>query len=393
MIVSGGDAAMPPELRIPKRFSCSEMHPGLCFTRDKDVYQSVRTCAATLERLLDTPGVYFFVRAEAEDRGLLLRIVCWFAHKRARRPYAKQTHLLTECTASGAIQDEVVQFRRNSSMFVHPTVWSIARNLLLMAPCRVVLCFGEHVRSHEDPSVARVNWLAAETEMWPHPPPVVRKHKSAAESALMALDGPGQPPRRQRRTGGIEGFVGGGPGGGPAETSDSAVSSDEVEPVPAAPVAKPAPLPPPVAVFGRGRGGRRGRGARRGRAGADIDPYPRLLHPNGSIVLNDDPARGYFDFKAYCTNCGHGSCTLTRKCQKRSLVMLWCFLNCASQHTDLAAHKTDSHWRNLGNRQDARRTLLAMTDPIAIQFRDAERRHAGLGHDLTPADEPVNAPS
>ena len=68
LIVSGGDAAMPPELRIPKRFSCSEMHPGLCFTRDKDVYQSVRTCAATLERLLDTPGVCFFVRAEDEDR-------------------------------------------------------------------------------------------------------------------------------------------------------------------------------------------------------------------------------------------------------------------------------------------------------------------------------------
>ena len=70
--------------------------------------------------------------------------------------------------------------------------------------------------------------------------------------------------------------------------------------------------------------------------------------------------------------------------------MVVAFLDCASDHTDIAAHKADASWRSLDNRRIVREMILADPNPVMAAFRDAERRHCGLATDVTVEQEPAH---
>ena len=62
-----GDMFVPRSKLIPEtttfmhRFSCSERHPGLCFSRDSDIYETVLNLAASMERFFDVEQLFSFV--------------------------------------------------------------------------------------------------------------------------------------------------------------------------------------------------------------------------------------------------------------------------------------------------------------------------------------------
>jgi hypothetical protein len=129
VVIKGRDEELPVNKKFRVRLSCSQKHPGLCLSQDRDVYDDVLLIARRLELALPQTFVSEFYKVGDSEHS----IVVFFAHVRVRRPHAQQTHVFVECdiTSSGEAGD-IVAFKHRSDLpcYHFLSVWDIGKRLL-----------------------------------------------------------------------------------------------------------------------------------------------------------------------------------------------------------------------------------------------------------------------
>ena len=144
-------------LSLLKKASCSEMHPGLCFSRDRDIYDQCIRCARNVERFLgkteENVGCYFKITAPGQVIYFKLMGV------RARRHRAPQTHVLAACTCD--VDGKLVLEVGPDGLLNFMSVWAVARLRVLSALRPFLLLLVRTQRSQIRPfcfSCNRVDW-------------------------------------------------------------------------------------------------------------------------------------------------------------------------------------------------------------------------------------------
>jgi hypothetical protein len=126
-IVVADTGAIPTARKYRRRFSCSQLHPGLCYHHDAVVYHQVREAARGVERALASEDVFSYFMFSDSDHTRVE--VLFFALMRARRPYAKQTHIFVRCdqTQAGAQQLVSLRNRPECAMYDFASVWMVVK--------------------------------------------------------------------------------------------------------------------------------------------------------------------------------------------------------------------------------------------------------------------------
>ena len=121
--------AIPADKTFEIRPSCSERHPGLCCTKDTEIYGVVLGLASKLGRFFteDMRGSFYFLQNGPIEDGC--GVCVYFAHRRNRRFYAQVTHVFIECSR---VRDATYKFKVcQAGMLVYHTAWSLAKVFVL----------------------------------------------------------------------------------------------------------------------------------------------------------------------------------------------------------------------------------------------------------------------
>ncbi len=179
-------SAIPEDQRFEHRFSCSELHPGVCAHSDAAVYSDCLVLARSLERCLsqDIVGSFLAVNYvanrdrprphgaenEEEGPGPADRLFVYLALVKARRFHAQATHCLVRCIVHDdgeAVHLSLAQASYRKWDFI--TLWSLAKELLYMNCESVHLKALEHSENTHDgtvtPSAADLSDKGI--EVWP----------------------------------------------------------------------------------------------------------------------------------------------------------------------------------------------------------------------------------
>ena len=136
--------AVPTDRVFKRRLSCSQRHPGLCYARDAALYPQVLAMASSLERVFlnEHVGRYFCICADGAGR--VERMLVYFAHRRARRPFAQQTHLFIRFDNHACVADDDSLTIKVSSeclrlhgQYMFASVWDIAKSFLAKSCTRL----------------------------------------------------------------------------------------------------------------------------------------------------------------------------------------------------------------------------------------------------------------
>ena len=205
---------IPDERAFLHRYSCWERHPGLCWSRDRDVYDDVLRMAKSMERLFTSAlvGHYFviFDMDEIRDRAA----VVYLASRRARRPHSQQVLNFIACSAEpGPDLDKLILDLEPSPTdekdYRYISVWTLALSLLRAGWAAVyvhkLLC---SVVPGTSFVMAVQMGIAVElaTEVYPKMHKPVAKAAKEEDPRLEALQDP-RPVQRRRPTGGIKASV------------------------------------------------------------------------------------------------------------------------------------------------------------------------------------------
>ena len=118
---------IPADRTFLCRASCSELHPGLCASRDHAIYHECIAFAKNLESFLSREMLHTFIKLE--DQSAVDRVqFYYFCRKRARRMHAQCTHMLIRCVEHPDGTISLGQLQLHEWWFV--TVWGIARDVL-----------------------------------------------------------------------------------------------------------------------------------------------------------------------------------------------------------------------------------------------------------------------
>lgn len=118
---------IPADRTFVCRTSCSELHPGLCASRDNAIYHQALAFAKNLESFLSREVLHTFIKVE--DNSAVDRLqFYYFCRKRARRMHAHCTHILVRCVELPDLKIFLGQQHLHEWWFV--TVWGIARDVL-----------------------------------------------------------------------------------------------------------------------------------------------------------------------------------------------------------------------------------------------------------------------
>ena len=124
------------ELALTRRFSCSEKHPGLCFTKDAGIYQDALQLASSLEKLaIESVGRFLLIEGSDQvDIGNILWEQAVFAcEHRARRSYAPQAMVFAWCSMVVVDEDCLelsVDEKPGLAQFDFASVWTVAKAML-----------------------------------------------------------------------------------------------------------------------------------------------------------------------------------------------------------------------------------------------------------------------
>jgi len=125
-----------PQVFTP-RYSCSEIHPGLCKHDDHAIYSQALELATLLEKVFTSARLrrfYTFGRG-AEIRmprtSLETSPVVQFLHKRARKPHAQVTRVFVRCTLlAGNERPDFTYALTEPCKYHYLTVWHLAKLII-----------------------------------------------------------------------------------------------------------------------------------------------------------------------------------------------------------------------------------------------------------------------
>ncbi len=100
--VSMESSLFPEQKTFLRRYACAERHPGLCYTRDVDVYKNTLQLATSIERLV-SQHVSRFISIEggtsADMSDIVLEQSLFVCEHRGRRSFAPQSVVLACCSS------------------------------------------------------------------------------------------------------------------------------------------------------------------------------------------------------------------------------------------------------------------------------------------------------
>jgi hypothetical protein len=228
LIVREDTEAIPEARQYRHRFSCSELHPGLCAAADADVYHDSKLLAKSFERFMTESLVSSYIamnsrvkkpeqvagrpeNEEPQERPPECMFI-YLARVKARRFHSQVTHVLVRCvphsqpTSSSPIPVLHLSLGQcEYRCWEFMTLWSLAKELL-QKQCEVVHLKVLQVTEH--PSDGTVALSASDLdllgdEIWPT---LYVKPRAAAQGDDLQIPGdvPKPPRRRAKATGGIK---------------------------------------------------------------------------------------------------------------------------------------------------------------------------------------------
>lgn len=162
---------IPADLKIRLEAACWQVHPGLCIERDAGIYETAIKVAKMLEKhcTKERKYKYHLLRATRDDR-VVLEVIVFLAHVRARRRKVPVTHAFLRIQRSGR---DLQPGQRAPELFEWATSWDLARQVLRSG--------GECLRATQL-AIARIVRRVAleetqpdEIEVWPNPPVLIRE--------------------------------------------------------------------------------------------------------------------------------------------------------------------------------------------------------------------------
>ena len=234
--------AVPAEKKFCIRLSCRELHPGLCCSRDSEVYRDALQLAKSLERCIGEHLLYKFILLKEGTPGDRRGKFFYVCRRRRRRPYSQMTHVLAKVrrTNTGSYVFQEMQAKR----WFFWTLWSVAKTLLEARWARILVCELSWL-NNDDGSVVVNNSALNQWEVWPST--FKSPKKEAVDDGPRLDDGP-RPRAAKKRSGGVHIIPPTG-GGFVINDSGSSQSSDEGE------VEIPAAFEMPVVVEAPSTGG------------------------------------------------------------------------------------------------------------------------------------------
>ena len=247
------DGAIPPSKRFCVDLCCLELHPGMCVSADRAIYDDTLKFARSIENCLGPSLLYQFIlfKDAESDRGKVL----YLARLRRRQPMAQITHVLARCQRD---KDGSWQLKSGSSGsgWEFYTVWGFASTVMQQGWNRV-LAYKLKWTSKLNGSVRLSNDAVTSWEVWPtickrgkvekdEGPNVDNKkvQKRRPTTAGCLVRGPPRPAHDPLHDGPREEIVvhlG-------DEDSDDLAFEEFEPPAPWQPPPEPAPPPPPVEI-------------------------------------------------------------------------------------------------------------------------------------------------
>ena len=190
------DRGIPDDRTFQQRLSCSQLHAGLCATRDRLVYAQALDLARSLEACLSRKLLHSFVKlVQPGDSGV--HLMCfYFARLRARRLHMQCTHCLVRCVSHPDGRWSLAQSRLHVWDFVTP--WALARELL-NAKWVAVQVVRLRVANRDGASVLPLEDLDA-YDVWPA---LYKRPKAPRVEGPPVDDAVVRRRRPQRHTGGV----------------------------------------------------------------------------------------------------------------------------------------------------------------------------------------------
>ena len=152
------------------------MHPGLCISADRAIYEQAKNLAKYLERhfTADKKHSFHFVCGSDEAGRHKFEEYFYFAHKRGRTRKIPMTHVFIRSDRSGA---DISLADRAQDKFAFVSPWTIAKEVLRagcseLGAVEVIL---ERLPSRNGTWTASEDQdFGAAVEIWPSPPAKVR---------------------------------------------------------------------------------------------------------------------------------------------------------------------------------------------------------------------------
>lgn len=155
VVAESGPGGIDPSAQCQRRYSCGQWHPGLCLTRDAADYTEVLQMAANLERSLGPSDTNHFYRLHDPESEGRICLYVFLAVVRARRSYARQTHVFARCDPAEQVisPQHTVVFRNRPGVaaFEFWSVWSLCQALRAQSPATVQLQRGKEISAEGDP--------------------------------------------------------------------------------------------------------------------------------------------------------------------------------------------------------------------------------------------------
>ena len=116
------------------RLSCAERHPGLCCSRDRELYTEAMRVAGWIEQFFTAEAFHDFLAFRGVDPAAKPYAVVYFAHMRARRFHVQVTRVFIEMQALPETKNVFDFAKVHDGTLAYCTVWDITKQLLLLAP-------------------------------------------------------------------------------------------------------------------------------------------------------------------------------------------------------------------------------------------------------------------
>ena len=151
-VVTGEKNMIPSSYRFHRRFSCFERHPGLCWKRDRRIYEAALSTASNIERWSAKHGGECYARIFDPCRENTVQLVVYITKPRKRRSYCPNTICLARCAERAAYDKKSMELKfmedpKRECEYDFLTVWQASRELLNLGATSLEI--------HR----AEVNWL------------------------------------------------------------------------------------------------------------------------------------------------------------------------------------------------------------------------------------------
>jgi len=180
---------IPDAKQYLHRFSCGDLHPGLCASKDADVYRDSLRLAKSLEACLGPTLLCSFLQLSDPSQPAVAPLYFYFCLLRKRRFHAQVTHVLVACVQHHEPDGLHLSLKqRMPKRLDFWTVWRLAKTLLTSSFKRVEVLKMAHA-NHDRSTVMPFDDGLGSFNVWPE---VYRRRR---EQRPIPVDG--ENPRRR----------------------------------------------------------------------------------------------------------------------------------------------------------------------------------------------------